>query len=149
STVSAASRICDVAEGGQILVSDVVRQLCGNLPGVVFRDVGPYLLKGFPRRWNLFLAIPTEGVHQRSVNVAFVGRTHYRDELRALMERSVRGSGALVMIGGEAGVGKTRLTQEVAREAEQRGLAIAVGHCYGLKGDLPYMPWVEVLDTVA
>ena len=149
STVSAASRICDVAEGGQILVSDVVRQLCGTLPGVVFRDVGPYPLKGFPHRWNLFLAVPSHGAHPRPMSTAFVGRTYYRDELRALMERAVRGSGALVMIGGEAGVGKTRLTQEVAHEAEQRGLAIAVGHCYGLKGDLPYMPWVEVLDTMA
>jgi class 3 adenylate cyclase len=46
STVTLASRICDAADGGQTLVSEVVRDL-GVPLGYVFIDAGPRILKGF------------------------------------------------------------------------------------------------------
>jgi class 3 adenylate cyclase len=53
STVNLASRICDAAEGGQILVSDVVRDL-GLSAGFTFGDAGVRDLKGFPEAEPLY-----------------------------------------------------------------------------------------------
>ena len=53
STVTLASRICDAADGGQTLVSDVVRDLGAPL-GYGFVDAGPRILKGFQAPSQVF-----------------------------------------------------------------------------------------------
>lgn len=50
------------------------------------------------------------------------------------------------MIGGEAGVGKTRLTQEISAQATLRGARTRVGRCYETEGAPPYVPFVEMLE---
>ena len=50
-----------------------------------------------------------------------MGRDTERTELKRLLDRMLTGQGGLVMIGGEPGVGKTRLSRELMREAQQRG----------------------------
>jgi hypothetical protein len=42
------------ASGGQILVSDVTRQLAGTVADVTFHDTGEHELKGFPEPWRLW-----------------------------------------------------------------------------------------------
>ncbi len=146
--VSAAARICARATGGDVLISDVVRQLCGTLPGVGFEDRGRVTLKGFPDRWRLFRAVPVAVAPQLSRGeLSFVGREGLRGELRELLEQTGRGHGGVVMLGGEPGVGKTRLTRQTGVDARQQGFEIRVGHCHE-HGDLPYMPWVEMLEVV-
>ena len=56
--VAAAARITALADGGEILLSDVVRQLAGTMPGVVFADRGRHRLKGFPDDVRVFEARP-------------------------------------------------------------------------------------------
>ncbi|HWC13575.1 MAG TPA: BTAD domain-containing putative transcriptional regulator [Actinomycetota bacterium] len=51
--VHAAARVMSKANGGEILVSEVVKQLAGTIPEVAFRDRGRVVLKGFPDRWRL------------------------------------------------------------------------------------------------
>src|SRR4030066_2409147 len=53
------------------------------------------------------------------------------------------------MIGGEPGVGKPRLAEEVMAEARQRGMTALIGHCYEMEGAPPYIPYVEILETAA
>ena len=77
---------------------------------------------------------------------AFVGRESELAELRALVERARSGQGNLVLIGGEPGVGKTRLTKEVLSEAREQGFLLLEGHCYEMEGAQPYLPWVESLE---
>jgi class 3 adenylate cyclase/tetratricopeptide (TPR) repeat protein len=151
SAVAAATRICARAQGGEVLVSDVVRQLCGTLgPDAVFSDRGRFSLKGFPERWQLFSVVPEAKVRSRTGGLTpFVGREHPRALLRDRLDAAMDGSGSLVMIGGEPGIGKTRLCEVVAAEARQRGLGVYTGHCYETEGDLPYMPWVEMLEEAA
>ena len=79
----------------------------------------------------------------------FVGRTAERRTLTTLMRLAAASEGALVMIGGEPGVGKTRLCEEITLEARQRGFRTFTGHCYEAQADLPYMPWVEMIETLA
>ena len=58
--VNAAARIVGRAEGAEVLVSDVVRLLVGNSPGVRFVDRGRMRLKGFTERWHLWSAFDTD-----------------------------------------------------------------------------------------
>ena len=147
--VNAAARICAKAQGGEVLVSDVVRQLCGTSGDVSWRERGVVRLRGFPERWRLYQAVsPVRGtsVGERT---PFVGREAELAELRRLMQQALAGHGGLVMIGGEPGVGKSRLNEEIAAEARGRGFLALTGHCYASQAGLPYMPWVEMVETAA
>ncbi|RJP69006.1 MAG: hypothetical protein C4532_11680 [Candidatus Abyssobacteria bacterium SURF_17] len=79
----------------------------------------------------------------------FVGRKSERAELHRFLGRASLGQGSLVMIGGEAGVGKTRLTDEIMTDALAEGFLCLVGHCYEMQGGQPYMPFVEIVESAA
>ncbi len=149
--VNAAARVMAKADGGQIFVSETVKSLLGAAKDIQFVDRGRFRLKGFDERWRLFevawrkerAAVPALGISEAT---PFVGREAERAELRQLLERAMTGSGSLVMIGGEAGVGKTRLIRELAQEAEKRGVTVRVGHCYEMEGSPPYIPFIEMIQ---
>jgi YVTN family beta-propeller protein len=52
--VNAGARVMARADGGEILVSELVRQLAGTVPGVQYRDRGRYAFKGFDEPWRLY-----------------------------------------------------------------------------------------------
>ena len=52
--VNAGARVMSKAEGGEILVSDMVRQLAGSMPGVEYRDRGRHSFKGWEEKWRLY-----------------------------------------------------------------------------------------------
>ncbi len=60
--INLAARVMDRAGGGQVLVTDAVRQLVGTMPGTRFRDRGRVALKGFPERQHLHEVQPAEGL---------------------------------------------------------------------------------------
>ena len=75
-----------------------------------------------------------------------VGRRKELAHLIARLDAMEHGRGGLVLIGGEPGVGKTRLTEELLLEARRRGHFCVVGHCYEMEGAPPYLPFVEQVD---
>ena len=79
----------------------------------------------------------------------FVGRELERAEARRILERAVSGQGGVLLLGGEPGVGKTRLAEEILLEARDRGCLALTGHCYELEGTPPFVPWVEVVERAA
>ncbi|MGH2727516.1 MAG: AAA family ATPase, partial [Actinomycetota bacterium] len=151
--VNAAARIAGKARGGQILVANVVKDLAGVRPDLSYIDRGLYWLKGFPERWRLYEIMrramgPVEELTAPMLGkTRFVGRDSERADIRRFVEAAASGHGALLMIGGEPGVGKTRMTEEVAEEAASRGMMALVGHCHETEAPLPYAPVVEILET--
>jgi class 3 adenylate cyclase/tetratricopeptide (TPR) repeat protein len=143
--VHAAARVCAAASGGQILVSDVTRQLAGTIPDVTFHDTGEHQLKGFPQPWRLFEVVWVRETTQLPHQV-FVGRERELAALRAKLAAALDGRGSLVLVGGEPGVGKTTLVKQLIREAEQRGALAVFGRCYESEGTVPYSPFVEMLE---
>ena len=79
----------------------------------------------------------------------FVGREHENAELRRMLARAKSGNGTLVMIGGEPGVGKTRLCKELIAETRQHGYLILSGQCYEATGAPSYIPFVEAVESAA
>ncbi len=75
-----------------------------------------------------------------------VGRDSERAELVRGLEDAIAGRGSIVLVGGEPGIGKTRLTQEMLADARQRECVSLVGHCYEGEGAPPYVPFIEMLE---
>ena len=75
-----------------------------------------------------------------------VGRSRERSLLRAQLSAALAGQGGLVILSGEAGIGKTTLAEDACREASAAGALVLVGHCYDRTETPPYGPWVELLE---
>jgi DNA-binding SARP family transcriptional activator len=76
-----------------------------------------------------------------------IGRETEWQSLMRAWGRASRGQAAMVMIIGEAGIGKTRLAEELARWADRQGISVATAHCYTAEGRLTYAPVLEWLRT--
>jgi class 3 adenylate cyclase/DNA-binding NarL/FixJ family response regulator len=132
--VSAAARIAAKAAGGEVVVSDVVRQLVGTVPGVAFVDRGRTRLKGFPDRWRLFSAAGSE----QDVEAAPVfGRVDELALFDSVVGAAVAGRGSLVVVEGEGGIGTTHLVEAAASRARAMGARVLWAGADELELDRP------------
>ncbi|MGH8978610.1 MAG: ATP-binding protein [Acidimicrobiia bacterium] len=147
--VNAAARVTAKARTGQVLVSEAVRSQAG-VDDWSFVDRGLFWLKGLREQWRLFevtdvaepaVAPPLEG------RTPFANREHERARLRSMVEDANGGRGALVLLTGESGVGKTRLAEEVGIEAAGQGLQFLSGRCDESGQGGPYAPLLDMLDA--
>ena len=75
-----------------------------------------------------------------------VGRIEELEVLEAARRRAADGEPAVVLVGGEAGVGKTRLVAELTARCATNGMRVLVGGCVPVgEGALPYAPIVQAL----
>ncbi|HET9257367.1 MAG TPA: adenylate/guanylate cyclase domain-containing protein, partial [Pseudonocardiaceae bacterium] len=153
--VVAAARLCERCEGGQILVTDTVRAVAQGRTKAHFTRAGTITLRGMPYQttiWRLEwaqmaspAAVALPGPLRVTEATGFVGRLVERSALRSALERSGSGSRQVLLVGGEPGVGKSRLVAEFAREVHARGTNVLFGRCdEGLA--VPYQPFVEMLS---
>jgi DNA-binding CsgD family transcriptional regulator len=73
------------------------------------------------------------------------GRDRERSALGALLDQARAGSGSIVLVGGEAGIGKTTLARDLARRATGREMLVLTGFCYDLTVTPPYGPWAHIV----
>jgi len=149
--VVVAKRLCDSADPGQILASDVVRALVGPRANHRFRPLEPRDLKGvgvtavYEVAWEP--ARPSVGPLPAalvpSADAVFVGRENEIERLDAAWKEAVVGTRRSVLIGGEPGVGKTRLAAEFAGRVAGDAVVL-YGRCDEDLG-LPYQPFAEAL----
>ncbi|MFL5769295.1 MAG: helix-turn-helix transcriptional regulator [Chloroflexota bacterium] len=78
-----------------------------------------------------------------------IGRDTAMGSLVAAFERAAAGDPRVALIGGDAGLGKTRLVTELGSRAEQDGARVLVGACLDLRGDgIPYGPFLDALRAL-
>ncbi|WSP92621.1 AAA family ATPase [Streptomyces sp. NBC_01233] len=88
-------------------------------------------------------------VETRSVSPVFVGRADELAVLTGALTRAADQEPQAMLIGGEAGVGKTRLTEEFICAAERRGAVVAVGGCVEIGAEgLPFAPFSTALRAL-
>ncbi|MFE7133003.1 AAA family ATPase [Streptomyces sp. NPDC057638] len=92
-------------------------------------------------------------VENRTVSPVFVGRVGELSELTDALGRADhpdgRGEPQTLLVGGEAGVGKTRLVEELIAEAWRRGAVVAPGGCVEIGADgLPFAPFSSALRAL-
>ena len=154
-----AARLCARAVGGQILVADLVRAMAGRRSSHTFVPIGELELKGLPEPvetlevgWeplgdaeaasrtiplqSRFEIWPVTGVIGRDAEAAML-----EDALKRVSAAEAR---EIVLISGEAGIGKTTLATQVARVAYEAGAVVLLGRCDEDLG-VPYGPFVETL----
>ena len=151
--VHVAARITAEAVGGQILVSDLVRDQAESEGMWRFVDEGLFWLKGFDERWRLFdVSAGHAATNRSSIGAApltpLVGRDSEQADLRRAVNQALAGHGGLAMVGGEAGVGKSRLVAEIGGTAGARGMRVLTGHCVEMDSTPPYLPYVEMIEQV-
>lgn len=153
--VVTASRLCGSAEGGEILCDDLVRGLARGRTDVSFRLVGETELKGLPEPVTVYEipwgsvaaeeAAPLPGALRSGASeFPFSGRDEERAVLADAWKRAQAEGAAVVLVVGEPGIGKTRLSAEVARTAHSEGALVLMGRCdeHVLA---TYAPWIEAL----
>jgi DNA-binding CsgD family transcriptional regulator/tetratricopeptide (TPR) repeat protein len=74
-----------------------------------------------------------------------VGRTRELEAFRAAFDRMLAGQRQLILVSGEAGIGKTRCVEALADLAEDQGALVLWGRCREEAGAPPYWPWVQIL----
>jgi predicted ATPase/DNA-binding CsgD family transcriptional regulator len=78
---------------------------------------------------------------------AFIGRVLERDACLRLLEQTKSGQGQIILICGEAGVGKSRLLTEVKTSAASQGYALLQGNCFQADRAFPYAPFLDLFRT--
>ncbi|MHB8646159.1 MAG: helix-turn-helix transcriptional regulator [Thermomicrobiales bacterium] len=73
-----------------------------------------------------------------------VGRDRELGILHTRLSAALVGNGRLVLIGGEAGIGKTALAESLCRDAIDQGAQVLIGRCYDLTETPPYGPWMSL-----
>ncbi len=78
----------------------------------------------------------------------FVGRERELAELLTGIEEALAGRGQFFLIGGEPGIGKSRLADELAARARDRGTLVLWGRCWEAGGAPAFWPWVQSLRSL-
>jgi DNA-binding CsgD family transcriptional regulator len=82
--------------------------------------------------------------------IPLVARGREVDRLRAAFEQAVAGTAGAVLLAGDAGVGKTRMTEELTAMAQDKGAIVLTGRCLDAgEAGLAYLPFAEALSTLA
>ncbi|MEV6926741.1 BTAD domain-containing putative transcriptional regulator [Dactylosporangium sp. NPDC051485] len=77
-----------------------------------------------------------------------VGRTAEEGRIAERIERAAAGAGGVLLIAGEAGLGKSRLAERAAQLAAGRGLAVAWSRCVEASATPAFWPWTQVLRAL-
>lgn len=123
-SVNLASRLQDKARNGETVISDALHRAIGDkFECEPFGDVAIKGLDAPVRAWRV------TGMRQSaSAGTVFAGRRIELAQFAALLESCVAsGTGRTIQLRGEAGIGKSRVAEEFARLAAQRGFAVRKG----------------------
>jgi class 3 adenylate cyclase len=152
-----AARLCARCESGQILAADIVRLTAGRRSRHECRSLGELTLKGLPdpvetvEVWweplggTATYRVPLPGRLSVAPAVGVVGREAEIESMSDAFKRVASGEGReVLLISGEAGLGKTTLVAETARTVFDGGACVLFGHC---EEDLatPYQLFAEAL----
>ena len=91
-------------------------------------------------------APPMAGATAAPTTEPFVGRRSELQLLHDALGGALAGRGRVVVLCAEAGIGKTRLAQEVATVALRRGMLALWGRCLEESGAPPFVPWTRAMQ---
>jgi class 3 adenylate cyclase/tetratricopeptide (TPR) repeat protein len=151
-----ASRLCAAANPGQILAAEVVRVLSRGRGGHAFTDGGERELKGLPEPVPVTIVgweppelhtggVPFPARLNPQTMFPFSGRVAQREALLQAWKEATSGERRVMLVSGEPGIGKTRLTAEVARQIHELGGVVLYGRCDEDMG-MGFQPFGEALE---
>jgi class 3 adenylate cyclase/tetratricopeptide (TPR) repeat protein len=150
-TVNLASRMQTMARPGTVLVSADTHRMARDF--FKFEPLGKVQVKGKEKPVEAYQLVEVGGVETRiEAAVArgltkFVGRRREMAALQEAFEKAESGSGQVVCIVGEAGVGKSRLVLELRGMIPQEEYTYLEGRCLHYGGSMAYLPLIDILRS--
>jgi class 3 adenylate cyclase/tetratricopeptide (TPR) repeat protein len=146
--VNTASRLQTLAEPGEVLVGESTQLATQAV--ISYESRGALVPRGREHPinvWTALAAVQPPGYRPRQRETPLIGRDREMESITDALRVSVgRGRGQMVLILGEAGVGKTRLANEVADVAAlEHGLTHFSGRCVPYGEANPWWPVAEAL----
>ena len=165
-----AARLCSLAGPDEVLASEGVVHLARKLEGLTYVERGALQLKGFIDAVRVVQVVAEEAAEQpeamperdaareRPLPIGgflgalpaspLVAREAELGKVLSVVDAVAGGSGRLVLLVGEPGIGKTRLAQEVTLALRNRSFVVASGRCYEPQEAVPFYPFLEVFGTL-
>jgi tetratricopeptide (TPR) repeat protein/class 3 adenylate cyclase len=144
-----AARLAAFADADAILISPECRRLVGPffeaMPGASLAitagapEVTPFRVVGASDRQTRL------EVAERAGLTPYAGRSRELHVLEEQLASAVDGRGGIVIVTGEAGVGKSRLLYELRRRVDASRARLLMGRCDAYGGTTPYLPFVQAL----
>jgi class 3 adenylate cyclase/tetratricopeptide (TPR) repeat protein len=151
-TINLASRMEGLASPGTVLVSRNTHRLTRDF--FTFSPLGKVRVKGKQYPQEAFILLSPSGVETRlTASVAkgsltpFVGREHSMASLMEAHNHVKEGSGQVVEVVGEAGVGKSRLLLEFRSLIPQDEATYLEGRCLHFGASMAYLPLLDILRS--
>jgi len=152
-TPNLAARLLALANPSEIVIASATRRLLGN--AFSFTDLGQHSLKGIEQpvqAWRLDEARRVEGRFKAAhggIEIApLVGRGEEAALLEQCWQQTRSGSGQVVQIGGQAGIGKSRLMQGLRERTTEPHTALHY-QCSPYHLNSPLHPFIEELELSA
>ncbi|MGH1478754.1 MAG: AAA family ATPase [Geminicoccales bacterium] len=148
-TPNLAARLEALAKPGEVVLAASTRRLVGELFDLA--ELGRHDLKGFDRPIEAWRALGARSLESRfearsSDGTALVGRNRERDLLADLWAKMKSGNGHVVLLSGEAGIGKSRLTAELDMIASSTPHTRLRYQCSPFHEDSPLYPVTQQLE---
>jgi class 3 adenylate cyclase/AAA+ ATPase superfamily predicted ATPase len=150
-TINLASRLGNLAEAGEILVSgDTYRLAEGHFS---FEALEPATVKGKaePIQVHKVISLKEKPItlHRLSgMRADLIGRKMELVQLREAVENLRQGKGRIFSVYGEAGTGKSRLVEEFKTSLDLEEIQWLEGHAYAYSQNIPYFPLIDLLNRV-
>ena len=152
-TPNLAARLQAVAQPDEVVLADTTRRLLGEVFDL--SDLGPMMLKGFAAPVQIWRANGTRrtagrfsAAHAGAELSSLVGRDAETAQLAGLWQSARRGERSIVAIGGEPGIGKSRLLQGLRRQIREPYEEVHF-QCSPFGVDSALSPFVEQLEQAA
>ena len=143
-----AARLMSQAEPGHILVSKHVVDSVSRHNSFHFNTLGTATLKGTTRAIPVYQVLDKRGTVATSIakeNV-MIGRESEQQYLLEKLQNLASGQSQVVVVEGEAGIGKSRLVEFLHREAERLGFTTLIGSSNSIEQSSSYYPWRAVFS---
>lgn len=152
--VNLSARLMQAAAAGEILMDQPTAQrvaqdfVCESLPPIQVKGKSEPVAVSRAvsvRRENKRWGAETPPARRRDLPI--VGRQQELDQVQAIIERVLKGQGQLLVINGEAGIGKSRLLQALIEMARDAGMHGYQGDCVSYGTQTPYLPWIDFFNA--
>ena len=150
-TPNLAARVQTAAAPDSVCISAATQRLVAGF--FIVDDLGQHILRGFPDPVQLFKVERPSGVrsrlHATAVNslTPFMGREDERNLLMSRWAQVQKGHGQLVMITGEAGIGKSRLLRQFKQDVGGVPHTWIEGESSPYEQDTPFAPTIDLIEN--
>ncbi|MBI5806231.1 tetratricopeptide repeat protein [candidate division TA06 bacterium] len=149
--VNLAARLEKVASARECVIGEnTYKQVKGKIR---LKKLKPVMVKGKSKPQNVYLILgrmeaEEKAASLRSGSIRMVGRQAEMDGIRQSVQRAKTGTGQIVAITGEPGLGKSRLAKELELLAREENFKFIKGKCYSYASGVAYLPFLRQLNVL-